>query len=140
MSVSKPTNPSPDRRPQRPYEREARVGRKEGGRGGGEGIEKVAPLFAALGDGTRLAILLTLSAAGPLSITRLGEQFDVSRQAVTKHLDVLADAGLVRSHRAGRERIWEFEPKRLSDAHQFLEQVSQQWDRSLARLKAFVEG
>lgn len=99
----------------------------------------LAPLFAALGDGTRLALLVALSAGGPLSITKLGEHFDVSRQAVTKHLDVLAQAGLVRSHRVGRERIWEFEPSRLPDAHRFLEQVSRQWDRSLARLKAFVE-
>jgi DNA-binding transcriptional ArsR family regulator len=106
----------------------------------GGGAEKVAPLFAALGDGTRLALLMSLCAGGPLSITKLSEQFDVSRQAVTKHLDVLADAGLVRSSRQGRERIWEFEPRRLSDAHEFLDQISRQWDAALGRLKAFVEG
>lgn len=100
----------------------------------------VAPLFAALGDKTRLALVVTLCAGGPLSITRLAEDFSVSRQAVTKHLDVLAEAGLVRSHRTGRERIWEFEPRRLDDAHRFLEQVSRQWDSALDRLKAFVEG
>jgi DNA-binding transcriptional ArsR family regulator len=58
---------------------------------------------------------------------------------VTKHLDVLADAGLVRSHRLGRERIWEFEPSRLEDAHAMLERLSKQWDDALLRLKAFVE-
>ena len=109
----------------------------ERGRGQGEGV---APLFAALGDGTRLALLVTLCGGGPLSISRLSEHFAVSRQAVTKHLDVLADAGLVRSHRVGRERIWEFEPKRLADAHDYLEQLSRRWDDTLGRLKAFVEG
>jgi|SRR5687767_1740968 DNA-binding transcriptional ArsR family regulator len=102
--------------------------------------KKAAPLFAAMGDSTRLALLMSLCAGGPLSITKLSEQFDVSRQAVTKHLDVLADAGLVRSSRQGRERIWEFEPRRLSDAHDFLDQISRQWDDALGRLKRFVEG
>lgn len=99
----------------------------------------LAPLFAALGDATRLALLVTLCAGGPLSIARLSEQFAISRQAVTKHLDVLAGAGLVRSHRQGRERIWEFEPKRLTAVHQYLERLSRQWDDALSRLKAFVE-
>lgn len=110
-------------------------GDKGRGRGG-----DLAPLFAALGDGTRLALLVTLCGGGPLSISRLSEHFAVSRQAVTKHLDVLADAGLVRSHRVGRERIWEFEPRRLADAHDYLEQLSRRWDDTLGRLKAFVEG
>ena len=109
------------------------------GRGGGGG-DAIAPLFAALGDGTRLALLVTLTAGGPLSISRLSEHFAVSRQAVTKHLDVLTDAGLVRSHRVGRERIWEFEPGRLADAHDYLAQLSRRWDDALGRLKAFVEG
>jgi len=82
---------------------------------------------------------VTLCAGGPLSISRLSEEFAISRQAVTKHLDVLADAGLVRSHREGRERIWEFDAQRLGDAHAFLEQISRQWDDALGRLKAFVE-
>lgn len=104
-----------------------------------KGVAEAAPLFAALGDTTRLALLVTLCTGGPLSIARLSEHFHVSRQAVTKHLDVLADAGLVRSHRLGRERIWEFEPGRLAEAHAMLEQLSKQWDSALLRLKAFVE-
>jgi DNA-binding transcriptional ArsR family regulator len=104
---------------------------------GREGV--VAPLFAALGDGTRLALVVTLCTGGPLSIAKLSEDFDVSRQAVTKHLDVLAEAGLVKSRRQGRERIWEFEPRRLAEAHEYLELLSRRWDASLARLKAFVE-
>jgi DNA-binding transcriptional ArsR family regulator len=63
----------------------------------------------------------------------------VSRQAITKHLRVLADAGLVRSTRRGREQVWDLEPRRLADAHAYLDRISAQWDAALARLKAFVE-
>ena len=102
-------------------------------------VKDAAPLFAALGDQTRLGLLLSLCSAGPLSVTRLSSNFAVSRQAITKHLGVLSEAGLVRSSRHGRERIWELEPKRLDDAHQYLERLSRQWDEALDRLKAFVE-
>ena len=103
-------------------------------------VKDAAPLFAALGDVTRLGLLVSLCSSGPLSVTHLSSKFAVSRQAITKHLDVLSEAGLVRSHRHGRERIWAFEPKRLDDAHQYLERLSRQWDDALDRLKAFVEG
>jgi len=103
-------------------------------------VKDAAPLFAALGDATRLGLLVALCSSGPLSITQLGRPFAVSRQALTKHLEVLADAGLVRSRRQGRERIWELEPKRLDDAHAHLERLSSQWDVALLRLKSFVEG
>jgi DNA-binding transcriptional ArsR family regulator len=102
-------------------------------------VKDAAPLFAALGDATRLGLLISLCASGPLSVTRLSSKFAVSRQAITKHLDVLSEAGLVRSSRQGRERIWAFEPKRLQDAYQVLERLSKQWDDALDRLKAFVE-
>ncbi len=103
-------------------------------------VKDAAPLFAALGDETRLRLLVRLCSGGPLSITRLSSKSEVSRQAITKHLDVLSEAGLVRSSRHGRERIWELEPKRLDDAHRYLERISQQWDDALTRLKMFVEG
>ncbi|WP_257305083.1 ArsR/SmtB family transcription factor [Geothrix campi] len=102
-------------------------------------LKDAAPLFAALGDATRLGLLVSLCAGGPLTVTRLSGQFAVSRQAITKHLDVLAEAGLVTSSRQGRERIWTFEPKRLEDAHHYLERLSREWDVALGRLKAFVE-
>ncbi len=105
----------------------------------GGSLLDAAPLFAALGDGTRLELLGRLSAGGPLSITRLSAHSEVSRQAITKHLEVLAGVGLVRSHREGRERVWELEASRLADAHRYLEHISRQWDLALARLKAFVE-
>jgi DNA-binding transcriptional ArsR family regulator len=63
----------------------------------------------------------------------------VTRQAITKHLEVLAAAGLVSGMRRGRERVWRFEPKRLEDAHAFLDRISRQWDSALARLAKLVE-
>lgn len=101
--------------------------------------QEAAPLFAALGDETRLQLLARLCSGGPLSITGLSRTSAVSRQAITKHLDVLSGAGLVRSRRHGRERIWELEPARIDDAHQYLAGISRQWDEALGRLKAFVE-
>jgi DNA-binding transcriptional ArsR family regulator len=98
-----------------------------------------APVFAALGDRTRLALVARLCAAGPLSITSLTRGSAVTRQAVTKHLHVLATAGLVHHRRRGRERIWEFETARLDEARQYLDAISKQWDSALARLKKFVE-
>lgn len=98
-----------------------------------------APLFAALGDETRLSLVARLSSGGPGSITRLAAGSDVSRQAITKHLEVLSAAGLVRSRRSGRERIWELEPERLDDVHEYLEHISKQWDDALGRLKSFLE-
>lgn len=98
-----------------------------------------APVFAALGDATRLRVVARLCADGPLSITRLSEGSKVTRQAVTKHLHTLASAGLVRGRRHGRERIWELEPERLVMAHRYLDQISEQWDAAIGRLKALVE-
>jgi DNA-binding transcriptional ArsR family regulator len=100
---------------------------------------ETAPVFAALGDARRLQLVARLCADGPLSITRLSEGAGVTRQAITKHLRALADAGLVRDNRRGRERIWELEPRRLERARRSLEQIADQWDVALGRLKAFVE-
>ncbi len=99
----------------------------------------VAPILAALGDETRLRIVSKLCAGGPLSITNLANGADISRQAITKHLHALHEAGLVRSERHGRERIWTLEPKRLDEVRRYLAQISQQWDDALNRLKAAVE-
>ena len=103
-------------------------------------VRDAAPLFAALGDETRLRLIVRLSAEGPGSTARLNRKSQVSRQAITKHLEVLSEAGLVRSDRRGRERIWELEPKRLIDAHQYLDRISRQWDDALERLRRLVEG
>jgi DNA-binding transcriptional ArsR family regulator len=98
-----------------------------------------APVFAALGDETRLRLVARLCADGPLSITRLSEGAPVTRQAISKHLHALANAGVVRDARRGRERIWELEPRRLEEARRYLHQISDQWDAAMGRLKAFVE-
>jgi DNA-binding transcriptional ArsR family regulator len=106
---------------------------------GWRGVSRAAPVFAALGDETRLALVARLSTEGPLSITRLTAGSTVTRQAVTKHLNVLAAAGLVSDLRHGRERIWELEPEEMDAARTYLEHVSKRWDQALDRLKQFVE-
>lgn len=106
----------------------------------GERLPKdAAPLFAALGDETRLKLLARLSATGHSSITELTAKAGVTRQAVTKHLEILAEAGLVKSDWQGRERVWSVHPKRLEAAHGYLEQISKQWDGALERLRRFVD-
>jgi DNA-binding transcriptional ArsR family regulator len=101
--------------------------------------EQAAAAFAALGDPTRLEIVGRLCTRGPQSIVQLTEATDVSRQAVTKHLEALSGAGLARSTREGRERIWEIQTKRLAEVRQHLDQISDQWDRAIDRLRALVE-
>ena len=105
----------------------------------GSRLADTAPVFAALGDPTRLHIVARLCDGGPLSIVRLTEGANVSRQAITKHLRALENAGLVRSGRAGRERIWELQVKRLAEVRRSLDQISDQWDVALERLRALVE-
>ena len=102
-------------------------------------LADAAPVFAALGDGTRLRLVARLCDAGPLSIARLADGEPVSRQAVTKHLHALERARLVRSSRSGRERVWELQPARLADARSWLEQASARWDAAIGRLRALVE-
>jgi DNA-binding transcriptional ArsR family regulator len=102
-------------------------------------FHRAAPVFAALGDATRLHIVARLCDGGPQSIVRLTEGADVSRQAITKHLHALEEAGLVRGDRAGRERVWTLQPKRLEDVRQYLDDISAQWDAALARLRRYVE-
>src|SRR5438046_8064947 len=79
-----------------------------------------APVFAALGDPTRLGLVARLCTSGPMSIVRLTEGARVKRQSVTKHLHVLAGAGLVRSTSVGRDHIWEIVPRRLGVAQRWI--------------------
>jgi DNA-binding transcriptional ArsR family regulator len=102
-------------------------------------LADAAPVFAALGDATRLQIVARLSREGPQSIVRLTQETDVSRQAITKHLHALEDAGLVRSDRDGRERIWQLQPRRLAETRRCLDLISDQWDAAIGRLRALVE-
>src|SRR3954469_22363016 len=85
------------------------------------GAAGTAPVFAALGDATRLHLVARLATEGPLSIARLVSGTEVTRQGITKHLHVLADAGLARGKRQGREQLWQLEPARLEMARTYLD-------------------
>lgn len=100
----------------------------------------LAPVFFALGDRTRLRLIAALCAGGAFSISQLTANTQITRQAVTKHLQVLAGAGLVKDVKVGRERLWQFEPAQLEEARRTLDVIGRQWDQALARLKAAVEG
>lgn len=102
-------------------------------------MQAVAPVFAALGDATRLRLIALLCAGGAMSIAQLTGGTEVTRQAVTKHLQVLADAGVVRDAKRGRERVWELEPARLDEARRSLDAIAVQWDAALERLRVLVE-
>lgn len=97
-----------------------------------------ASVFAALGDENRLRLLGRLS-SGPVSISGLTEGSGITRQGVTKHLRVLAGAGLVRGTRRGKESLWRLERNRLEEARRSLDLISRQWDVALGKLKLFVE-
>jgi DNA-binding transcriptional ArsR family regulator len=98
-----------------------------------------APLFAALGDETRLRLVSRLCDDGPMSIAKLTTGSKVSRQAIAKHLRVMNKAGLVRNARRGRESIWRLNRQRLEQARRYLDLISRQWDAALERLRKFVE-
>jgi DNA-binding transcriptional ArsR family regulator len=102
-------------------------------------VAGAAPVFAALGDRTRLRLVARLGQEGPLSIARLTDGTDVTRQAVTKHLRVLEGAGLARGSRRGREQLWRLEAAPLADARRSLDLISQRWNEALGRLKEAVE-
>jgi DNA-binding transcriptional ArsR family regulator len=87
----------------------------------------------------RLRLVTVLCLSGAMSITQLTAGTDITRQAITKHLGVLAAAGLVRDVKVGRERLWEFEPAQLDQARQSLEAIAQQWEHALVKLKLAVE-
>lgn len=99
-----------------------------------------AMLFAALGDPTRLALVQQLSARGPASISTLAERLPVmTRQGVTKHLQVLAAAGVIDGSRQGRAHVWRLNPARLEDARRNFDLIARGWDDALGRLRAHVE-
>jgi DNA-binding transcriptional ArsR family regulator len=98
-----------------------------------------APVFAALGDETRLSLVAKLCKGHPRSISQLTEGSTLTRQAITKHLRVLESAGVVHSVRSGRESLFEFDPEPMQEIKKYLDFVSEQWDHALSRLKSFVE-
>ena len=102
-------------------------------------LRHAAPVFAALGDETRLALVAKLCEGSPRSIAELTGDTALTRQAVTKHLQTLEGAGLVRSLHVGRENLFEFVPEPVKAMRDYLELVSTRWDEALGRLRDFVE-
>jgi DNA-binding transcriptional ArsR family regulator len=98
-----------------------------------------APVFAALGDETRLSLVAKLSGGQPHSICQLTKGSKLTRQAVTKHLRVLESVGIVHSVRAGRESLFELDPAPIEEMREYLDFVSEQWEQALVRLKSFIE-
>lgn len=98
-----------------------------------------AGVFAALGDPTRLQLIARLSDAGPQSVASLADGFDMTRQAISKHLRVISAAGLARSEARGRETVWQLDPDGLAEATRYLNLISKDWDDKLRRLKNLVE-
>jgi DNA-binding transcriptional ArsR family regulator len=98
-----------------------------------------APVFAALGDETRLRLVAKLCNGQPHSISQLTEGSKLTRQAITKHLRVLEGVGIVHGVRRGRQSLFEFDPEPIEEIKEYLDLVSEQWDQALARLKSFVE-
>lgn len=98
-----------------------------------------APVFAALGDETRLALVAKLCGGQPCSISQLTRGSKLTRQAITKHLRVLENAGIVHGVRMGRESLFQFDPQPIEGMKEYLDFVSRQWDQALSRLKSFVE-
>jgi DNA-binding transcriptional ArsR family regulator len=99
----------------------------------------VVDIFFALGDETRLSLVRKLGGGVPLSATALSGGSPVTRQAIMKHLQVLAEAGLVTHEKRGREVLYTLESRRLDDARVFLEGISAGWDRAIGRLRRMVE-
>ncbi len=102
-------------------------------------LRQSAITFSALGDETRLDLLIKLGRGQPLSITRLSQGMPQTRQAITRHLEVLSDAGLIRSQRQGRENLFEIQTSQLTQAIASLQAISAQWDNALDRLRQHVE-
>ena len=98
-----------------------------------------APVFAALGDETRLSLVAKLCGGQPYSISQLTVGSRLTRQAITKHLRVLEGVGIVHSIQAGRESLFQFNPEPIEEMKKYLDTVSLQWDQTLSRLKSFVE-
>lgn len=102
-------------------------------------IEKQANIFAALGDPTRLSLVTKLIDGNSHSINELTDGTQMTRQAVTKHLTVLQNVGLVSKVKDGRESLYELDPEPLKTLQEYLDIIASQWDEALNSLKNFVE-
>lgn len=102
-------------------------------------VESSAKIFAALGDPTRLSLVHKLNDTNYHSISNLTEGTKITRQAVTRHLTVLEDIGLVTKVKEGREVLYVLDPAPLKSMSEYLEIIAAQWDEKLNDLKNFLE-
>jgi len=102
-------------------------------------IEAEERVFAELADSTRRKLLINIAESSPKTATQLAHEFPITRQGIVKHLDLLAEAGLVRSQHLGRETRYSFTPEPLANVNEWVERVGALWDARLLRLKAFIE-
>jgi DNA-binding transcriptional ArsR family regulator len=100
--------------------------------------DRADAVFAALADPTRREVIRALSRQGPSTATGLAEGLPVTRQAVAKHLDALASAGLVTATRRGREKLYQISPRPFTDAVSWMADLGKRWDDRLAALHAHV--
>jgi DNA-binding transcriptional ArsR family regulator len=100
---------------------------------------RTASVFDALGDPSRLRIVIGLCDSGPSSTLQVAQAVPLSRQAATKHLELLQAVGVLSSVKRGRERIWAVEPQPLTAAGDYLTALSNRWDRAIGRLQAYLD-
>ena len=100
--------------------------------------DRADAVFAALADPTRRQVIRALSQQGPSTATGLAAALPVTRQAVTKHLAALADAGLVTATRRGREVLYQISPRPLTAAVSWMADLGARWDDRLAALREHV--
>ena len=96
--------------------------------------------FASISDPTRRGLLERLRREGALSVTELAEPLPISRQAVTKHLDVLENSGLIEHEWRGRARVHRLRAEPLREVDDWLAPYAAAWDQRLARLETYLEG
>lgn len=96
-------------------------------------------VFDALGDATRRRVVAELSALGGASSSELARRLPITRQAVSKHLDLLAGAGLVSSSREGRAVVYRLTPEPFADAVSWMTEVGSEWDERLGALRAHLK-
>ena len=99
--------------------------------------DTLSQIFSALGDPTRRAILQML-AGGPLSVNEIAQPFNMTGPAVTKHLKVLENAGLVRQDRQAQFRPRTLEAAPLHEAQEWIEQYRKFWEQSFNRLDEYL--
>ncbi|MBE1490797.1 ArsR/SmtB family transcription factor [Plantactinospora soyae] len=98
-----------------------------------------AAVFTALADSTRRRILTELASGGPATATDLSHRLPISRQAITKHLTLLSDAGLVQTQSVGRRILFQLQSRPMAVAQSFLSALSRDWDTHLRALQHHLD-